>query len=173
MDIRLFALIIAGLPALWGLFFPTWQLDESIIIANEALVSYPERVTFRLEIDPDVEIVEAVLTYDVEQYSCLDVSTQVPVEVTGTTLEWDWIMIRSGNPPPGATLWWEWTLTDDAGNTYTTPRQDLTFEDDRFQWQTVSGEDITLHWYAGEDVGPMLLDAAADGLQRPGSGPGH
>ena len=74
-------------------------------------------------------------------------------------------MIRSGNPPPGATLWWEWTLTDDAGNTYTTPRQDLTFEDDRFQWQTVSGEDITLHWYAGEDVGPMLLDAAADGLQ--------
>jgi hypothetical protein len=165
MSIRFLVLIITVLPTLLGSFSRLHQLDETIIRSNDALVSYPEKVTFRLDIDPDVNIVEATLTYDVDQISCLDVSTQVPVEVTGPTLEWDWVMIRSGNPPPGATLWWEWNLTDDQGQTYTTPRQELTFEDDRFDWQTVSEGDITLHWYAGEDVGPMLLEAATDGLQ--------
>jgi hypothetical protein len=165
MYARLFMMIITGLSTLWGIFSPARQLDESIILANEALVSYPEQVTFHLETNPDVNITSATLTYDVEQVSCLDVSTRVPVEVSGPTLEWDWIMIRSGNPPPGATLWWEWTLTDDQGNSYSTPREELTFEDDRFEWQTVRDEGITLHWYAGEEVGPMLLKAAVDGLQ--------
>jgi hypothetical protein len=61
-------------------------------------------------------------------------------------------------------MWWEWTVTDEQGQTYTTPRQSLTFNDDRFQWQTISDEDVTLHWYEGEEVGPLLLDAAVAGL---------
>lgn len=162
MFTRFIALLI---PALLAALFPLLQLDETDVEANEALVSYPDQVTFRLQLDPDVTIVDATLTYDLEQTSCLDVSTQVPVEVTGDTLEWDWIMIRSGNPPPGATMWWEWTVVDDQGNSYTTPRQELTFSDDRFDWQTVSDGDVTVHWYRGDEVGPMLLDAATEGLQ--------
>jgi hypothetical protein len=135
------------------------------IIANEATVDYPTEVHFRLETDPAVTITDAILTYDVEQTSCLDVSTQVPVEVEGSLIEWDWAMIRSGNPPPGVKLWWEWRVTDDQGQSYTTPRQNLTFSDDRFAWQTVSQDDVTLHWYAGEEVGPLLLEAAVAGLE--------
>ena len=139
-------------------------LGAQSILANEAIVDYPTEVHFRLEADPAVTITDAILTYDVEQTSCLDVSTQVPVEVEGSLIEWDWAMIRSGNPPPGVELWWEWTVTDDQGQTYTTPRQNLTFSDDRFEWQTVSQGDVTLHWYAGEEVGPLLLEAAVAGL---------
>ncbi len=141
------------------------QTADSPILRNEAILNYPNDVNFRLEVAPDANIVDAVLTYDVARSSCLDVSTQVPVEVEGPLIEWDWVMIRSGNPPPGAELWWEWTITDDQGNSYTTPRETLTFVDDRFEWQTVQEGDITLHWYAGEDVGPLLLDAAVSGLQ--------
>ncbi len=137
---------------------------EPPIIRNEAIVDYPQSVNFQLEVDPAVNIVDAVLTYDVIQTACLDVSTQVPVEVAGSLIEWEWPMVRSGNPPPGAELWWEWTITDDQGNTTTTPRQTLTFTDDRFDWQTVQEGDVTLHWYAGDDVGPVLLDAAVSGL---------
>ncbi len=165
MSTYLFIFLITTLPVFLESLLPQQLLDESMIITNEALVSYPEKVTFHLEVDPDAVISEATLTYGLEQISCLDVSTQVPVNVTGSTLEWDWIMIRSGNPPPGASLWWEWTLTDDQGQTYTTPRQELTFEDDRFDWRTVSDGNVTLHWYAGESVGPLLLEAAVDGLQ--------
>ena len=141
------------------------RLAAESIIANEAIVDYPTEVHFRLDVDPSVTITDAVLTYDVDQISCLDVSTQVPVEVEGSLIEWDWTMIRSGNPPPGVEMWWEWTVTDDQGQTYTTPRQSLIFSDDRFEWQTVSQGDVTLHWYDGEEVGPLLLDAAVAGIQ--------
>ena len=30
----------------------------------------------------------------------LAAGTQVPVAVTGSTVEWTWVMSRSGNPPP-------------------------------------------------------------------------
>ncbi len=56
-------------------------------------------------------------------------------------------------------------MTDDQGQTYTTPRQDLVFSDDRFEWQTIDQGDVTLHWYAGEEVGPLLLEAAVAGLE--------
>ena len=140
------------------------QEADAWVVKNEALVDYPNTVTFRLETDPTVTIVEATLTYDVEQVACLDVSTQVPVAGDGSVYEWQWVMIRSGNPPPGSTMWWEWTLTDDQGQTYTTSRQELTFTDDRFDWQTVSEGDITVHWYEGQQVGPLLLEAAVSGL---------
>lgn len=146
------------------------QTAVSPVIANTATVNYPNDITFRLEVDPDVTIVDAVLTYDVAQTSCLDVSTQVPVAVNaptadGQVIEWQWVMIRSGNPPPGATLWWEWTVTDDAGNRYTTPRETLTLRDERFAWRRVSDGAVTVHWYDGDEVGPTLLDAAVSGLQ--------
>jgi hypothetical protein len=61
-------------------------LSEERIITNDASVDYPTKVHFRLEVDPALTIVDAVLTYDVEQISCLDVSTQVPVEVDGPVI---------------------------------------------------------------------------------------
>ena len=140
------------------------QATEPPVIRNEAIVDYPQSVRFQLEVDPAFNVVDAVLNYDVTQTACLDVSTQVPVDVAGSLIDWEWPMVRSGNPPPGAELWWEWTLTDDQGNTTTTPRQTLTFSDDRFDWQTVQEGNVTLHWYAGDEVGPLLLDAAVSGL---------
>lgn len=139
-------------------------LTEDAILTNNAIVNYPNSVTFELNVDPDVTIVDAVLSYDVVQTSCLDVNTQVPVAVDGPNIRWEWAMVRSGNPPPGAELWWEWTLTDDAGNVITTPRESLTFEDGRFDWRSVSQDDITIHWYQGENVGPLLLAAAVAGV---------
>jgi hypothetical protein len=59
---------------------------------------------------------------------------------------------------------WEWTLIDDKGNNFTTPRQEVIFEDGRFDWQSVSDGDVTVNWYSREEVGPILLDAATEGL---------
>ena len=138
-------------------------------LRNEALVNYPNDVRFVLELPADTAVTRATLRYDVDKTACLDAAAQVPVELiatdAGLTADWTWVMSRSGNPPPGTTLWWEWALTDAAGNETTTPRQSLTFSDDRFDWQTVAADGMTLHWYRG-DVGPMLLEAATAGLAR-------
>lgn len=133
---------------------------------NEAVVDFPNSVTFRLQLPPGLRVQTATLNYDVERRDCAEASSAVPVAPEGDLLEWTWVMSRSGNPPPGARVWWEWTVLDEDGQRWRTPRQTLTLEDDRFEWRTVSGEQIDLHWYEGDDVGPLLLDAAQSGLQR-------
>ena len=75
-------------------------------------------------------------------------------------------MRRSGNPPPGATLRWHWTVTDVNGGETITPAQEFVFVDDRFDWRTVQSGDISMNWYEGDDVGPVLLEAAVEGLAR-------
>lgn len=136
------------------------------VVVNEAAVSFPESVDFQVEVASGVELTEAVLTYDVVHHSCVEVSSEVPVQVEDSSAAWRWVMSRSGNPPPGAELWWEWTLTDTAGERFTTPRQSIVLVDERFPWRTIDDQDISLHWYEGEETGPILLEAAVAGLAR-------
>ncbi len=145
---------------------PAAHGQSNAVLRNEAIIDFPNHVTFQLELNDNAAIVDAALTYDVTQVSCLEAEAQVPIEVNGRNLAWTWVMSRSGNPPPGAELWWEWTLTDADGNSFTTPRQTVTLTDDRFEWRTVEAENIQLHWYRGDEVGPMLLDAAVAGLHQ-------
>lgn len=136
------------------------------VVRNEALVTFPQDIVFQLELDPTITLTEAVLTYDVARFSCLDAASSVPVEITGSQLAWTWVMNRSGNPPPGTAVSWHWTLADDAGNQFTTPSQTITLSDDRFEWKQLTNGRITLHWYEGINVGPTLLDAAVAGLAQ-------
>ena len=136
------------------------------VTRNEATLNFPDDVIFQLDVAPDFELASATLTYDVNKTTCLDARATVPVEIEGNNLEWQWVMSRSGNPPPGATMWWQWTLTDTSGNAFTTEPQTLTFRDDRFRWQSVNGSGIQMNWYGDEEIGPMLLAAAVAGLDR-------
>lgn len=136
------------------------------ITRNEALVDFPQSVTFQLELADASDVAEVSLVYAVNRAGCLAADTAVPVELNGTQAEWTWEMVRSGNPPPGATLRWAWQITDRSGNVTTTDEQNHTFVDDRFDWQTVTAPNIRLHWYEGDDVGPILLDAAVAGLDQ-------
>lgn len=140
--------------------------QENVTISrNVATVDFPNTIAFELDYAGDV--VEAVLTYDIVAITCVEAATSVPVEIeTEGTVSWEWIMIRSGNPPPGSEVWWQWTLTDANGNTTTTSRQTVMLIDTRFEWRTVETERIALHWYRGDDVGQVLLDSAETALIR-------
>ncbi|MCB8977273.1 MAG: hypothetical protein H6657_07600 [Ardenticatenaceae bacterium] len=136
------------------------------VTRNEAQVDFPQSVTFQLELADASDVASVSLVYEVDKLSCLDANTAVPVPLNGNQAEWTWEMVRSGNPPPGATLRWHWQITDHQGNMTTTEEQSHTFVDDRFDWQTVTAPNIRLHWYEGENVGPILLDAAVAGLDQ-------
>ncbi len=146
--------------------------EEPVVVRNEAIVDYPETVTFQLELETNEPITGATLTYHLGQDGCLEAGTQVPVEINGPELEWQWVMSRSGNPPPGADMTWQWTVKGPNNTTFTTAAKTLTFSDERFDWRTVetTSQDgpapIRLHWYKGDDVGPVLLEAAVSGLDR-------
>ena len=148
----------------WAL--PAQAQNNITVTRNEALVDFPRSVTFQLDLADASDVAEVSLVYEVDRSGCLEANTAVPVELNGNQAEWTWEMVRSGNPPPGATLRWAWQITDNQGNITTTPEQSHTFVDDRFAWQTVTAPNIRLHWYEGDDVGPILLEAAVAGLDQ-------
>lgn len=139
-------------------------IAQPTITQNEAVVDFPNEITFTLELAEGSNVVDAVLTYDVDRFSCLDAASDVPLEVEGNRIEWEWVLSRSGNLPPGTSVWWEWTLIDANGNETAVPRQTLTIMDDRFEWRMLEDEGVHLYWYEGDLVGPLLLEAAVSGL---------
>lgn len=151
------------------MFIWVWpaQAQSGITVTrNEALVNFPRSVTFQLELADASDVDSVSLVYEVDRSGCLAANTAVPVPLNGTQAEWTWEMVRSGNPPPGATLRWAWQITDGQGSVTTTDEQSHTFVDDRFEWQTVTAPNIRLHWYEGDGVGPILLEAAVAGLDQ-------
>jgi hypothetical protein len=158
-----------GLLASWLLFAPQMARAESalVVVGNQATVDFPQTIRFELTLAEGSGATQATLTYRVNRSGCIAANTAVNIPIdpeNPTQLEWTWVMIRSGNPPPGAVVWWEWTLTDDQGRQITTPRQELTLTDNRFNWRAVEADRIQLYWYQGDNVGPLLLDAAVEGL---------
>jgi hypothetical protein len=154
----LLALLVA-LPAK-----PTLAQSGPTVTRNEIGVDFPQSATF--SVASDVPLAAATITYRLPQVSCVDFESVVPVTPEGAGAEWTWIMNRSGNLPSGATVEWTWTVTDENGATTTTPLQSYTFIDDRFNWQTIARDRVTLSWYEGDDVGPLLHDAAVASLAR-------
>lgn len=142
------------------------QTAVSSVIRNQATPNFPSDIVFELELAEGHEITAVSLTFTVDKFSCLSADVRVPVELNGNVASWDWILTRSGNLPPGATVNWFWTLTDSAGNSTTTDTQTFTFNDPRYKWQTLEAEGIHLYWYEGAQVGPTLLNASVASLRR-------
>jgi hypothetical protein len=61
--------------------------------------------------------------------------------------------------------WWE--IRDRTGALLTTQIQTFQYEDNRFKWRTLSGGQMTVHWYDGDTAfAQTALDVAAAALPR-------
>lgn len=90
-----------------------------IVTNNEALLNFPESVTFSVTVTSDSEIRSIVLEYGNEQQTCGEVIAKAfPQFSPGKTVEaeWTWEMRQSGSLPPGVSLWWRWRVSDVNGN---------------------------------------------------------
>jgi hypothetical protein len=62
-------------------------------------------------------------------------------------------------------MWWRWHVTDADGNELRTDVQTITWLDDDYDWETVEGDSINLHWYQGDQsFAEALHTAAVDAL---------
>ncbi|MCA9935394.1 MAG: hypothetical protein H6662_10200 [Ardenticatenaceae bacterium] len=68
---------------------------------------------------------------------------------------------------PFTTVTYWWVLTTETGGLLTVPEQTLVYEDDQFNWQTVTDDSVTVHW-TGDDpaLGQLALDIIADARPR-------
>ena len=142
------------------------------VTVSEASMQLPGSITFHLQGKGDrpVELVDVEfgsgLIFSCASSEYQSARTKVGgEEEVSVTQEWD--MRRTGSIPPGATVWWRWRVVDDLGQEFLSPRQELVYRDNRFDWQEHSSDNVTFYWYrGGSGFGRRLAESAHDGLEN-------
>lgn len=150
-------------------FLPGAALAQEAIqvVDQQVEANFRDHLTFTLEATSTAEIVEVDLLYQVVGQLA---SSRNETEFTpGTTVNAEF-KIDQTKPenymPPGTELNYWWKITDSAGNELTTEKQRYLYLDNRYDWQTLQNEQLTLYWYEGDDsFGQELFDRANVALE--------
>ncbi|MEO6456678.1 MAG: hypothetical protein ABIO92_00165, partial [Chloroflexia bacterium] len=115
-------------------------------------LEFPDRLTFKARIEDSSTIERIVLEYGVEKLTCGTVTAKAFPDFqpgkTSADVSWTWEMRKSGSEPPGATIWYRWRVTNKSGGTTLSARKTLTWLDEANDWQSITRDKLTLHWYA-------------------------
>lgn len=142
--------------------------DSTVVSGNEALIRFPESITFQANLSNDVPIASVTLEYGVNQLTCGTVVAKAFPQfepANKVDVSWLWDMRQSGSLPPGETVWWQWRIMDVNGLETLTEKKTVTWLDAKHKWKAISEGDLHLHWYSGNEAfAQTLLDSASDGL---------
>lgn len=122
------------------------------IIAQSAKPEFPERITFELTVaSAGTPITAARLFYrpvaaEVTSLAVAEVHAAQQLTIRQV------VDMRANYLPPGLDLQYVWSLTDAAGNEFTTAPQTFLYQDERFPWRTVGGDQVTVYYYAGDEA---------------------
>lgn len=78
--------------------------------------------------------------------------------------------LQGNNPPeiylpPGTVIEYSWEVTDADGNVAETDRQSFFYDDNRFQWQKIEGDGLTVYYYSGSvDDAQGMHDTGVEAL---------
>ncbi len=160
----------AALALMLGLFAaPSAVAADGIqVIESEVTYSFAQQVTFTLQATSDADITQVYLFFqatgderaqsvnvDVEQ------SPEISVEHTRD--------LRRAPLSPLATVTFWWQIENAAGLSLSTEHKQFKYEDNRFQWQQLSAEGITVYWIAGRGdpaFGQAALDIARQSVRE-------
>jgi len=145
-------------------------LARTEVSNNQVRLHFPETATFSARLSAGAQIRSVTLEYGNQQQTCGEVIAKAFPNFepsTSVDVEWTWDMRQSGSLPPGASLWWRWHYTDEAGQEYSSETQTVIWLDNIHDWQTMSSGGLNLHWYGNDaSVARTLLDAGLEGLRR-------
>ena len=120
------------------------------ITSDLATIAFPDRITFSLEGTGNQAVKSILLKYGSDKRSLVAEINTIELEFQGGTkinTSWDWEMKKTGSLPPGATVWWQWEITDMEGMASTTLKQSMTYQDTRFQWQVTRLDTMDIYWH--------------------------
>jgi hypothetical protein len=131
------------------------------VVSESAANRFPEGIQFTLFVRADSNITSARVSARVlpdrptttVSGSCTTGTVSNCTATLGNT--------RESYLVPGAEVLYIWELEDASGNKLSTPEQKATYQDDRFQWQSVSEGNLTVFYYFGSDQTPRSVMAAA------------
>ncbi|MBN1862160.1 MAG: peptidase MA domain-containing protein [Dehalococcoidales bacterium] len=136
---------------------------ELTIRDSSAQVAFPMAISFGLSAESGVNITDVRLHYRVDRVSFAPVTSEVYIEfqpATEVSLSWSLEMIRIGGLPPGSSVEYWWTVEDAGGATAATEPAVVLFDDNRYDWQSLTEGRVTLYWYQGDESFARELMAA-------------
>ena len=142
---------------------------------------FPEQATFTVEAHSAADIVDVRLRYVVDKMKYAEVVSEgradfTPAIVIEATWVWD---MRQASLPPGAEVSYWWVIEDAEGNRFQTAPESMSFDDDRYDWRSLTGGgpqpdpgnaqggEVTLFWYLGDDAfAEGLMAVCEEGMVR-------
>ena len=143
---------------------------EDILCSSSVEVDFPLTLRFKISAESSYDITDIRLRYSTNIESFAPITSEAFIKFepdTDVDTEWSWDMRKTGGLPPGTTIKYRWILKDAGGNSVETEAARIRFEDDRYDWQTVTEGNLTIHWYEGNQLFTSeLMASAQDALKR-------
>jgi hypothetical protein len=150
-----------------ALVWPSFSRAQSelTVVDSSAQVVFPMAISFGLTAESDVNITDVRLHYRVDRMSFAPVISEVLPDfqpAPEVTTSWSLEMVRIGGLPPGASVEYWWTVEDAKNNEVATAPAKVSFEDSRYNWQSLTEGLVNLYWYQGDETFARELLAAVD-----------
>jgi hypothetical protein len=143
------------------------RAQSTIEVTNStAESSFPNGITFTLDATTGGSVSDIRLVYQVAPDGVR--VTNVPQCTSGASVHCTFIFANSRGYPliPGAEVTYFWRISA-AGATQESQPQTVTYEDSRFDWQTITEGNVTIWWYSGSEAeARAVLEAGRDSLAR-------
>ena len=150
-------------------FSPVEAESDISVLDTSITMDFPYSLAFNLEAESLADILDARLHYQVDRMNYAQVVSEGWAEFTpAMRVETSWVWdMRKASLPPGAQVTYWWTIKNADGEELQTLPKVVYFEDDRYQWQSLTDREITIFWYHGDDeFANELMDACQEGLAR-------
>lgn len=149
---RRLLLLLAALAALTALLPALGRAQQGIDILSEEVQSeFPDGIAFKLDFDSEEPVKEVRFRYAIAPDGTRAYGVPECTGVTSVQCTFDLESDLSTFLIPGLEITYSWQIKDHAGNSIETESGRCMYEDDRFQWQTMSEGGLTVWSYAASE----------------------
>jgi hypothetical protein len=148
---------------------PTHAAASINITDTSVQISFPGSLAFNFQAQSTSPIKDVRVHYQVDRLNFAVVTSEAwPKPAPATTIKTRWVWdMRKYNLPPGTTLKYWWTASNQTGESVTSNQQKIVFEDTRYSWNKINNGNINLMWYQGsQQFAYDLLNAGGAGLRQ-------
>jgi len=161
--IVIFVLALGFLPAP-----STVAADGIVVVKSEANYSFAQQVTFTLQAASEASITQVYLFFRAtgdEVAQSVNMAIEPTREISPSYVH---DLRRSPLPPFAMVTFW-WQMEDAAGNSLTTEPQQFEYTDNRFRWEQLHTNGLTIHWikeHGDPAFGQAALDIARTSVEK-------
>ena len=140
---------------------------EVEVVTNTASNQFPDGIRFDFFFESDVAVTDVRLRFRILPDG---VNATVRPECTeGRVMNCQTVVGNVGQTymVPGAEVVYSWQVTDEAGGRFTSEEATVVYEDRRFDWNSVTENNLTVYYYFGdENAARAVLNVANETVTR-------